>query len=42
MFRMHVNFIPLELMQRHNVGFLNLWDRHGEISDEFFDCILEY
>ena len=41
MFRMHINLIPLELMQKHSVGYINLWDRYGEITEEFYDCILE-
>ena len=39
--KMHYNFIPLEVMERNSCDYINLWDRHGVVSEEFYDCILE-
>ncbi len=39
--KMHYNFIPLEVMERNACEYINLWDRHGVVSEEFYDCILE-
>ena len=41
MIRMHYNYIPHEIMDKYNCQPLTLWDRHGMVSDEFYDCILE-
>ena len=39
--KMNVNQVPGELVMKHGASLINLWDRHGTIKDQFFDCILE-
>jgi hypothetical protein len=40
--RNYHNFIPQEVMEKNGCNYLSLWDRHGMVSEEFYDCILEY
>ena len=39
--KLHYNFIPLDVMEKNSCNYINLWDRHGMVSEEFYDCILE-
>jgi NADH dehydrogenase [ubiquinone] 1 alpha subcomplex assembly factor 6 len=39
--KVNVNQIPSDLVYKHGASMITLWDRHGQIKDQFFDCILE-
>jgi phytoene/squalene synthetase len=39
--KMHINQIPSEIVSKYGASIINLWDRHGHIKDQFYDCILE-
>ena len=39
--KMNINQIPVDLVNKYGASIINLWDRHGAIKDQFFDCILE-
>jgi NADH dehydrogenase [ubiquinone] 1 alpha subcomplex assembly factor 6 len=39
--KMNINQIPDDLICKYGASMINLWDRHGNIKDQFFDCILE-
>jgi hypothetical protein len=41
LFRLNVNMIPQSVVDKVGGHSFNLWDRHGSVSDEFYDCILE-
>jgi hypothetical protein len=41
LYRVHVNMLPLSIMEKNGCTGLNMWDRHGTILQEFYDCILE-
>ena len=39
--KLNINQIPVTLVNKYGASFINLWDRHGNIQDQFYDCILE-
>lgn len=39
--KMHINLIPASVLQKNGCSSFSLWDRHGTVLQEFFDCILE-
>jgi phytoene/squalene synthetase len=39
--KMNINQIPVDLINKNGASIISLWDRHGSIKDQFFDCILE-
>ena len=41
MMKLHLNPIPSEIMTRNGCTSFTLWDRHGTVLQELFDCILE-
>jgi hypothetical protein len=41
LFRLNINMIPLNVIDKLGAHSFNLWDRHGSVSDEFYDAILE-
>lgn len=42
MIRLNYNMIPLSIVEKNGASFGDLWDRHGNVKDQFYDCILEY
>ena len=40
--RLNVNLIPNSIIEKNGSHGFTLWDRHGTVSEEFYDCILEY
>jgi len=42
LFKMGINMLPKDLVKKYNLSGINLWDKHGEVSENFYDCILEY
>ena len=41
MIRNHHNMVPMSLVEKNNCSYSDLWDRHGEVKEEFYDCVLE-
>jgi phytoene/squalene synthetase len=39
--KMNINQIPVDLINKNGASIISLWDRHGNIKDNFFDCVLE-
>jgi NADH dehydrogenase [ubiquinone] 1 alpha subcomplex assembly factor 6 len=39
--KIHVNQIPSDIVYKYGASMITLWDRHGQIKDQFYDCILE-
>lgn len=39
--RMNINMIPSDIIDKTGCSVYDLWDRHGTIKEEFYDCILE-
>ncbi len=42
LFRLNVNMLPQSIIDKNGGHSFSLWDRHGTVSEEFYDCILEY
>ncbi len=41
MIRLNYNMIPLQIIEKHGASYTDLWDRHGNVKEELYDCILE-
>ena len=41
LFRLNVNMLPQSIIDKNGGHTFSLWDRHGSVSEEFYDCILE-
>lgn len=39
--RMNVNQLPVDLVHKYGASMINLWDRHGNVKDQFYDVVLE-
>lgn len=42
LFRIHTNLIPTTILDKNGATSFTLWDRHGSVSEELYDCALEY
>ena len=41
MIKLNYNMIPYSIVEKHGCSYIDLWDRHGNVKEEFYDCILE-
>jgi hypothetical protein len=41
LFKLNINMLPLSVVDKVGAHSFNLWDRHGSVSDEFYDAVLE-
>lgn len=41
MLKLNYNMIPYSIVQKNGCDYMDLWDRHGNVKEQFYDCVSE-